>query len=393
MPREVYAVDDVTAWVANRGGIMGFGSRRVMGLGLPLLQALSVEQFRAVLAHEFGHYHAGDVALGPWIHKTRSAIARAIHDLREGWLRHVFEWYGRLFLRATQAISRRQEFIADQMAASVIGSQALADGLVRNQLAGVEHFHFMLGEVCNVLFAGFLPPLTAGFGTFLRSPAVRARLSQELDANLSSEETEKADAYASHPTLRERLAAVGVEAPYTGDVDTPAITLLDQVEDLDRILIETRRGPTCATLRSIEWNDVWQHVHLPRWKADVTSSRDALAAWSPTTLPSGKEAFAVLGSQLNRGRDAGVDFDWRVAYAVHVVGAALAVTANAEGFKLHGSPGAEVRLTRHGDSFEPFAIARALCEGTLSAEDWRRQCARLGLASVPWSAVTPPAPA
>jgi heat shock protein HtpX len=147
MPREVYAVDDVTAWVANRGGIMGFGSRRVMGLGLPLLQALSVEQFRAVLAHEFGHYHAGDVALGPWIHKTRSAIARAIHDLREGWLRHVFEWYGRLFLRATQAISRRQEFIADQMAASVIGSQALADGLVRNQLAGVEHFHFMLGEV------------------------------------------------------------------------------------------------------------------------------------------------------------------------------------------------------------------------------------------------------
>ena len=394
MPSEVYAVDGVAAWVASRAGIMGFGSRRVMGLGLPMLQALSVEQFRAVLAHEFGHYHAGDVALGPWIHKTRSAIVRAIHDLRENWLRHVFEWYGRLFLRATQAISRRQEFIADQVAASVIGSQALADGLVRAQLAEIAHLHFMLGEVGNVLSAGFLPPLTAGFGMFLRSPSVRDRLSRELSATLSSEETEEGDVYASHPTLRERLAAVGVEAPHAGDVDTPAITLLDQVEDLDRILIETRRGPTCATLRSIEWNDVWQHVHLPRWKADVTSSRDALAAWSPTTLPSGKEAFTVLGSQLlNRSEDAAIEFDWRAAHAVHVVGAALAVTANAEGFELHGSPGAEVRLTRHGDSFEPFTIARALFEGTLSAEDWRRQCARLGLASVPWSAVTPPAPA
>jgi Zn-dependent protease with chaperone function len=34
---------------------MGFGSRRVMGLGLPLLQALNVSQLEAVLAHEFGH--------------------------------------------------------------------------------------------------------------------------------------------------------------------------------------------------------------------------------------------------------------------------------------------------------------------------------------------------
>lgn len=389
MPSEVYALDDVAAWVASRAGIMGFGSRRVMGLGLPLLQALTVEQFRAVLAHEFGHYHAGDVVLGPWIHKTGSAIARAMLDLRADWLRRVFEWYGRLFLRAIQAISRRQEFIADQMAATVIGRQALADGLVRMRLAEVEHLHFMFGELCNVLSAGFLPPRTAGFGTFLRSPAVRARLDGELNANLSPEETDEANVYASHPTLRERLAAVGVEATRAGFVDTPAISLLDRVEDLDRILIETQRGPTRPRLRSIEWNEVWQQVHLPRWKAEVASSREALAPWSPATLPSGREAFAALGSQLRNWGELGVDVDWRAPYAVHVVGAALAVTADAEGFELHGSPGAEVRLTRHGDSFEPFAIAQALLEGTLSAEDWRRQCGRLGLASVPWPAVTP----
>ena len=37
LPREIYLIGDPNAWVADRGGLMGFGSRRVMGLGLPLL--------------------------------------------------------------------------------------------------------------------------------------------------------------------------------------------------------------------------------------------------------------------------------------------------------------------------------------------------------------------
>jgi len=37
-PKNVYLILDVNAWVAQRGGFMGFGSKRVMGLGLPLMQ-------------------------------------------------------------------------------------------------------------------------------------------------------------------------------------------------------------------------------------------------------------------------------------------------------------------------------------------------------------------
>ena len=55
MPTEVYLVPDVNAWVSDRGGRMGIGSRRVMGIGLPLLQILSISELAAVLAHEFGH--------------------------------------------------------------------------------------------------------------------------------------------------------------------------------------------------------------------------------------------------------------------------------------------------------------------------------------------------
>ena len=54
MPQAVYLAPDVNAGVAQRGGILGFGGRRIMLLGLPLLHVLSVSEFRAVLAHEFG---------------------------------------------------------------------------------------------------------------------------------------------------------------------------------------------------------------------------------------------------------------------------------------------------------------------------------------------------
>ena len=96
-PDEVYLVNQVNAWVAERGGVMGFRSRRVMGVGLPLLQTLSLAEFRAVVAHEFGHYRGGDVKLGPWIYRTRATIGRTIAGMHETMLQAPFLWYGKQF--------------------------------------------------------------------------------------------------------------------------------------------------------------------------------------------------------------------------------------------------------------------------------------------------------
>jgi Zn-dependent protease with chaperone function len=128
-PRHVYLVLQVNAWVAQRGGLMGVGSRRVMGLGPPLIQAVTVEQLRAIVAHEFGHYHGGDTMLGPWIYNTRVGITRTVVRLEESVLRHPFVAYGKLFFRITNAVSRRQEFAADALAARVVSAEALIGGL------------------------------------------------------------------------------------------------------------------------------------------------------------------------------------------------------------------------------------------------------------------------
>ena len=106
-PAEVYLIPEVNAWVAQRGGLLAIGGRRVMGVGLPLLTLLTVSEFRAVVAHEFGHYYGGDTLLGPLVYKTRAAIGRTIDALSEhsSALQLPFLWYGRLFLM----VSRQQD--------------------------------------------------------------------------------------------------------------------------------------------------------------------------------------------------------------------------------------------------------------------------------------------
>src|SRR5262249_5394081 len=76
VPSEVYVTLDANASVAVHGGWMGFGGRRVLCLGLPLIATLDAAEMRATLAHEFGHFAAGDLGLGRWLHLARATVAR-----------------------------------------------------------------------------------------------------------------------------------------------------------------------------------------------------------------------------------------------------------------------------------------------------------------------------
>ncbi len=47
MPHDVYLIPDVNAFVTTRGGFIGIGSKRVMGIGLALMASLTITQLRA----------------------------------------------------------------------------------------------------------------------------------------------------------------------------------------------------------------------------------------------------------------------------------------------------------------------------------------------------------
>jgi Zn-dependent protease with chaperone function len=249
LPGEVYLVPEVNAFVSSRGGVMGFFSRRIMGLGAPLMQALTVSEFKAVIAHEFGHYVGGDVGLGPWIYKTREAIVRTVQGLKAGSALQIpFLMYANLFFKVTLGISRHQEYQADKLAAQTIGAKPMIDGLRKSHGAGIAYGSYWKTEVAPVLGMRLHPPVLEGFKQFMLAESVSGAVAQDLEEH---EKSGKSKTFDSHPSLKERIAALKGLPQFKVDAqDWPAIDLLTSPGMVERELTaflvpggEARPGP------------------------------------------------------------------------------------------------------------------------------------------------------
>jgi Zn-dependent protease with chaperone function len=381
-PADVYLLNEVNAWVAERGGTMGFGGHRVMGIGLPLLQAVTVPEFKAIIAHEFGHYSSGDVKLGPWIYKTRAAIGRTIASLGESAVQAPFLWYGRQFLTLTHAVSRQQEFIADQVAALVAGRDAAASALRRVEAAAPLFSAYVAGEVRPVLRAGFVPPIAAGFEAFLKSAPMTEAL-QPIAAEAAV--AVQTDPYDTHPALPDRLAALGCR----GDATAPppsgeaASVLLSNPEQAALSLIRFGFGEAASKLKPIAWDGVGDAVFAAGWKNVAANRSKWLSSFVADALPAGKKAFLEVGSQLVAPGEENVGSDARIARAAYLLGIGIGVLLIEAGWQARTEPGTPVLLVHGSQSLDPLASIRGLADGSISSDDWRLRCVAMGIAGQP----------
>lgn len=393
MPAEVYLVPDVNAWVMQRGGLMGFGSRRVMGLGLPLLRILTCSQFRAVLAHEFGHYHGGDTKIGPWIYKTRGAIVRTVNSLGRGSaLQKPFLWYGKMFLRITHAVSRRQEFVADELAARTIGAKPLADGLCNVHKVGPAFDFFWRSECAPVLHAGFLPPLSEGFGQFVKAGKVAERMDKHLAEQLVEG---KANPYDTHPPLKDRIAAVASLPPGPElSEDLPAISLLEEVPTLEReLMVQVAGAERAARLKAIDWGQVGPEVYIPQWTKLVHLNANSLKGVTLESLGQRSSDLQSFGKTLLDFSEERPDDQHAAGLANAVLGAALTRLLIHRGGRLETAPGQDISVALGEHRVKPFALLSTLNTGDLKVGDWENQCAELGIMGMDlgenWGEVSP----
>ncbi len=381
IPAEVYLVNDVNAFVTSRGGVMGFGSRRVMGLGLPLMQALSVQEFKGVLAHEFGHYSAGDVGLGPWIHKTRSAIGRTIQQLNESLLQVVFVWYGNLFLRITHAISRRQEFVADEVAARVVGGDVMSSALRKVRGAAFAFDGYWGSDLGVVIGAGHLPPVSQGFARFMSTPHVQT----QLRAIVSRAETEdKTDIYDTHPALGERLAALATQPKGATDDQRSAASLLTNIAKWERrVLASIVSDEWARGLKALEWEKVAETVYVPLWRERVKDFGQLLQGRTIASAPHTHEELVRLGSLLRGADEPEIAPEAAVHRAWQLLMAAVALPLVEMGWTPLLTPGDEVTLRRNGQEFKPYSELSAVVKNEVVVGWWESRCRALGIADIP----------
>jgi Zn-dependent protease with chaperone function len=278
----VLVTDDFNAAVvqAPRLGLFGW-SRNYLLIGLPLAKALTVDQFKAVLAHEFGHLSKGHGRLSNWIYRQRLRWGRLMGALEAAESRGAFlfrpflRWYAPYFNAYSYPLARANEFEADATSARLASRRAAAEALTAVNVVGSYLEERFWPQI--VRRADELPqPAFAPFS------AMGGQVASEIDATSIEKWLEQALARKTtlddtHPSLTERLGALD---------EKPALALPAAGTAADRLL--------GAALERItrEFDQRWHDGILPSWQE---RHREVLEARQRLTELDAKHA---AGSEL-----------------------------------------------------------------------------------------------
>ncbi|MDQ3288843.1 MAG: M48 family metallopeptidase [Pseudomonadota bacterium] len=214
------------------------GHRHFLVLGFPLLQMLDRAELAAVVAHEFGHFGKGHGQFGGWIYRVRLSWLRVMEGLSGGGLpgyvlARFFSWYAPYFNAYSFVLARDNEYSADADAARTAGAASLASALVRMELATrrlqCDPARGLIGQAKVVGHppAGMLADLARRMDD--ARPCNLQRLIEVAGA--------EADPHDTHPTLPQRLKALGVEPIAPHRVQSAAVVLLGtRADDIERHL-------------------------------------------------------------------------------------------------------------------------------------------------------------
>jgi Zn-dependent protease with chaperone function len=212
---EVLVNGDLNAGVVQiprRGGL--FGQRNYLVLGLPYMQALSPEEFRAVIAHELGHLSKDHGRFGTWVYRIQMTWWQLLRGLEEkghwgsGIFRRFFRWYAPYFEAYSYPLRRAHEFEADEAAANAAGPRPAATCLLVGAVAG----RYLEGEYWPTVYRRAdeerePPPAFEPMREHLSRAAAHRSASTWLEQELTREPAP----HDTHPTTAERIRHLGLD--------------------------------------------------------------------------------------------------------------------------------------------------------------------------------------
>jgi Zn-dependent protease with chaperone function len=170
-PKKVFLSPDVNACVFYNSSFwsMFLPVRKNLQIGLGLVNSLNMSEFKAVLAHEFGHFSQKSMKLGSYVYTVNNALYNLVYEY-DNWDEWLAQWAatGGVFgffaiitnamVSAVRAIlkkayeiinirylslSREMEYHADLVALSVSGGDSMKNALRRIEF-GAEAYAYSL---------------------------------------------------------------------------------------------------------------------------------------------------------------------------------------------------------------------------------------------------------
>lgn len=263
-------VDDLTVAVEPVPHLGPFGwSRPALRIGLPLMLTMTPVQFRAILAHEFGHLGCRRSRFTAWIYHTRMVWTHLVetwHRQRR-WSALCFtpflSWYAPLFSAYSFTLARAQEYEADRQAARVVGTGDLMDALLTKELLARMIDERYWPAINRRTVTDPMPPashleeLTALFHRLPSPQTIHGWMNEALHGNTGYADT--------HPSLADRLAALRAHADDPNDAGPTMPQLRKGGEPsaadlyLGTYLTAVREALDDAWVESV--TDEWEHKH------------------------------------------------------------------------------------------------------------------------------------
>ncbi len=242
-----------------RLGLLGWSTNYLL-LGLPLMQALSPEQFRAVLAHEMGHLSGNHARFSNWIYRIRVTWGQVLDHFERSnsqsmlWIVNRFlNWYVPFFNAYSFVLARMNGYEADRAAATIAGTQTAAEALVAVKLKSPQVNDY--GETISdrVRDLKTPPPAYSELMLALRQPTTTTSTKTTL-VNAFAQQTDLAD---THPCLRDRLNALGFSIAAPADLPIP--------QKLETTAADRFLGPTLQAILA-QYDQDWQSEMAPKWE-------------------------------------------------------------------------------------------------------------------------------
>jgi Zn-dependent protease with chaperone function len=246
----VYVTPGTDVAVLERGGLLRQlrgNSQRCLVLGAGVLEGMRVRELKAILAHEYGHFHNEDTAGGGFaLSVRRSVLTMAIHLAQRG-VASPFNpawWFVRgfhaVFLRVSHGASRLQEVLADRWSAFAYGPAAFARGLthvVQRSVCFSAHMSATLEKAVKEK-----RPLLNAYAFAPQKPVDAKKIEEAVQEAMSR----ASSPYDSHPRPADRIEWVerlaAAAPPESAEDAGDAWSLLASREAIENRMTQVVRG-------------------------------------------------------------------------------------------------------------------------------------------------------